>query len=163
MGYVKMSWGSQLHHKSLWAECKSAGWMQTLANSHFHNMEAYLPSAPAHTFWITISKTSPMFLQWTLENTLRPTRHKTFVLFLQNILPNHYGAKLAQIEKWPCISAVHDKIVMKFGHQIACGNTKHLKNFNDIYMTSNDLEMTFNSVFSTYLILGPGYCPLIIQ
>ena len=30
-------------------------------------------------------------------------------------------------------------------------------------MTSNDLEMTFNSVFSTYMIFGPRYCPLIIQ
>ena len=30
-------------------------------------------------------------------------------------------------------------------------------------MTSNDLEMTFNYVFSTYLIFGPSYCPLIIQ
>ena len=30
-------------------------------------------------------------------------------------------------------------------------------------MTSNDLEMTFNSVFSTYLIFGPSYCPLKIK
>ena len=71
----------------------------------------------------------------------------------------HYGAKWAQIEKWPCISGVHDKIFMKSGHQIACRDTKHLENFNDIDTTSNDLEMTFNSVSSTYLILGPSYCP----
>ena len=35
---------------------------------------------------------------------------------------------------------------MKSGHQIACRGTKHLKNLNDIDMTSNDLEMTFNYV-----------------
>ena len=51
---------------------------------------------------------------------------------------------------------------MKFGHQIACRYAKHLKNSNDIDTTSNDLEMTINSVFSTYLIFGPSYCPLII-
>ena len=45
---------------------------------------------------------------------------------------------------------------MKFGHQISCRDTKHFKNLNDIDTTSNDLEMTFNSVFSTYLILGPS-------
>ena len=45
---------------------------------------------------------------------------------------------------------------MKSGNQIACRSTKHLKNLNDIDMTSNDLEMTFNSVFSTYLIFGPS-------
>ena len=73
------------------------------------------------------------------------------------------GPKWAQIEMWPCISGVYDKIFMKFGHQIACRDTKHLKNLNDIDTTSNDLEVTFNSVFSTYLILGPSYCPLIIQ
>ena len=28
----------------------------------------------------------------------------------------HNGAKWAQIEKWPCISGVHFKIFMKFGH-----------------------------------------------
>ena len=52
---------------------------------------------------------------------------------------------------------------MKFGHQIACRDTKHSKNFNDFDTTSNDLEMTFISVFSTYLILGPSYCQLMIQ
>ena len=50
----------------------------------------------------------------------------------------------------------HDKIFMKFGQQIACRDTKYLKNLNDIDTTSNDLEMTFTSVFSTYLILGLG-------
>ena len=59
----------------------------------------------------------------------------------------HYWAKGAQIEKWPCISRVCDKIFMKFGHQIGCRDTKHLKKLNDIDTTSNDLEMTFNSVF----------------
>ena len=50
----------------------------------------------------------------------------------------------------------HAKILMKFGQQIACRDTKYLKNLNDIDTTSNDLEMTFTSVFSTYLILGLG-------
>ena len=79
------------------------------------------------------------------------------------ILDSHYGAKWAQIEKRPCISVVHDKIFMKFGHQIGCRDTKHLKNLNDIDTTSNSLELTFKSVFSTYLILGLSYCPLIIH
>ena len=30
-------------------------------------------------------------------------------------------------------------------------------------MTSNDLEMTFSSVFQTYLIFGPSFCPLKIK
>ena len=41
---------------------------------------------------------------------------------------DHYGAKWAQIVKWPCISGVHDQKSMKSGHQIACRITKHLKN-----------------------------------
>ena len=34
------------------------------------------------------------------------------------------GAKWAQIEKWPCISGVHDKIFMKFGYHISCREIK---------------------------------------
>ena len=75
----------------------------------------------------------------------------------------HYGAKWTQIVKWPCMSGVHDQNFIKCGHQIACRDTTQLKNLNDIDTTSNDLEMTFNSVFSTYLTFGPSYCPLIIQ
>ena len=55
-----------------------------------------------------------------------------------NIKP--YGAKRAPIE-WPCISGVHDKIFMKFGRLIACRDTKHLKNLNDINTTTNDLNL----------------------
>ena len=35
---------------------------------------------------------------------------------------------MARIVKWPCISGVHDRNFMKFGHQIACRSPKHLKN-----------------------------------
>ena len=69
-------------------------------------------------------------------------------------------AKWAQIVKWPCTS-VHDQNFMRFGHQIACRNTNHLKNVNDIDTTSNDLEMTFTSVFSIYLTFD--YFPITIQ
>ena len=62
---------------------------------------------------------------------------------------------LAQIE-WPCISRVHDKIFVKFGHPIACRDAKHLKNSNDIDTTANDLEMTFN-VSDTWSKLLPPY------
>ena len=85
------------------------------------------------------------------------------ILTEEMFLNFHYGAKWAQIEKWPCISGLHDTIFMKFGHQICCRDTKHLENLNDIDTTSNDLEMTLNSVISTYLILGLSYCPIIIQ
>ena len=63
----------------------------------------------------------------------------------------HYGAKWAQIVKWSSIFGVHDQTFMKFGHQTACRNIKYLKNSNDIHTTSNDIEMTFNTVFSTCL------------
>ena len=84
---------------------------------------------------------------------------------ISSVLPNtiHYGDKWAEIVKWPCISGVHDQNFMKFGHQIACRDPKHLNKLNDIDTTSNDIEMTFNSVFSTYLTFGQSYCSLLIQ
>ena len=62
---------------------------------------------------------------------------------------------------WPCISGVHDKIFMKFGHQIGCRDTEYLKNnSNDIDTTYNDLEMTFNSVFSIFDLENPRWAAL---
>ena len=50
---------------------------------------------------------------------------------------------------------------MKFGHQIGCISVNNLENSNDIDMNSNDLEITFNSVVSSYLTFGQSYCHLI--
>ena len=37
------------------------------------------------------------------------------------------------------------------------------ENSNDIDINFDDLERTFNSVFSSYLTFGPSYCQLMIQ
>ena len=68
-----------------------------------------------------------------------------------------------KMRKWPYIFVVHDHNFMKFGHQIACNNTKHLQkmNSNDLHMTSNDFEITLSSLFSSYLTFVLSYCTLI--
>ena len=82
---------------------------------------------------------------------------------LREVLYYTMGPNGPKLRSGPVSLECMAKIFMKFGHQIACRDTKHLKNLNDIDTTSNDLDMTFNYVFSTYLILGPSYCPRIIQ
>ena len=46
---------------------------------------------------------------------------------------------------------LYSRYTLKPGHQIAGRHTKRLENSNDIDKTSNDLEMTLNSLFSSYL------------
>ena len=57
-----------------------------------------------------------------------------------------------------CNFGVHDHNFMKCDHQMACRGTKPLTFSNDLHMTSNNVELLFSSA----LIFGQKYCPLMI-